>query len=328
MLGGLRDGAALDDAEWAAICRRVATAAGFEADENRAGTRWAALRYPSGMTGLLVASTVGHDDRPVRVDGEEVNATCDRVRRELALQDSVPPGPFDRPESSTLVTVREYPSGVAHAWGGDDLAGRLLERAGFRYVEPDEGPGRWRTPYGLDQAERAHLTSDAVAMLRAARYEADYDDELFVRPEVSPPTRPLSDPIRETGELLYYCETPEEGAALAEQVLGHDGVLDRVHEFTHSLTGWAEYRLGAGDLAARLNTATDTLMTVMADMLTIPDELRAHPRDPDTPWEFHTRRAHAARSTTAATATTPASPPVPTPHRFPPARPGNTTPTR
>ncbi|MYV97290.1 hypothetical protein [Streptomyces sp. SID3343] len=325
MIGGARDGTSLADDEWAAISLRIATAAGFTPTKDRPGARWAALRYPSRMTGLLVASTVGHDGRPVRVDGEAITAACDGVRREIELQDSVLPGPFDRPDSSTLVSIRDHMSGVAHAWGGDDLAGLLLKRAGFRFVQPDAAPGRWRTPYGIDQANRAHLTTEAVAMLRAAHYDVDFDDELFVRPDVEPPAHPMSDPIRDAGELLYFCNTAEEGAALADQVLGQGGVLDRVHEFTHSLTAWADYRLDAGDLAARLNTATDTIFAVMADMLPIPDEVRAHPLDPDTPPEFHTRRATAAKSTTAAfaAATTP-TPQAPAPHRLASPSPGIT----
>ncbi|MFI1577667.1 hypothetical protein [Embleya sp. NPDC020630] len=311
-IGGITDIADLDDGECAAITHDVAAAAGFH-DGDRPTTRWVAARSRQDHTLHLIASTVGNNDEPLRVETEHVHHVCREIETRIHDQNHAPLEHIGADDlDHEAVVIRDNPElGIAHTLGADNLAELILSKTGFRSADLGAGFRAWRTPYGAGPEQRAHIASTALDLLSAVGYRVSIQTSLLTNPRPDHDIGRAERRIADLTEQLDFCFDADDVAEATTEI---DATLRRTTEFTRALSAWSDQRLDDGAYSARLAEAATLLDRAAAIINRDPAEAPA-PR----PSHMVTRAATTSTTARPGPATTPAAS-APLPAGEPPLR--------
>jgi hypothetical protein len=304
-IADIPDIADLDDIECAAISKDIAVAAGIRNGQHPT-TRWVAARSHQTQTLHVIASAIGDNGEPVAVDRDNVHRACRGIEQHIHAQNHAP---LDRTGAEELdhgaVVIRDTPSlGVAHTVGADHLAELLLKKAGFRPHDLGSGFQAWRTPYGADLDQRAHIAGTALDLLSAVGYHVSIQTSLLTRPMPDHDIGRAERRIADLTEQLGFCSRAEDIAEITAEI---DAALHQTIEFTRALGTWTDRHLGDSAYTTRL-----------ADAATLLDQAAAvinrDPAEAPDPRPVHmVTRAATTRTTTPGATTTPTTPTPPNP---------------
>ncbi|WP_225847297.1 hypothetical protein [Streptomyces sp. HPF1205] len=157
------------------------------------------------------------------------------------------PAPPEQPD----VRITRLEFGSVEAWGGDALAGALLERAGF-ITEWHFHRRYHRLPWDQGRQRENQQATHAAQMLTLAGYRVDLDPSLATHP-VQPAdpdgTYRLGDHLRDMTAAMTGAETYHAAADLTDQIVNDvHGLLPHLAQFLHAAHQQA---LAAGTQPAR-----------------------------------------------------------------------------